>query len=527
MRIPISLASLVTLSAIACEGPTGPAGPPGPPGGIDPNAAPIDKAYAGAGGKDALLALTGFRVTSDGERLLSLEGYLPGDDAVPVSTFSAETAADVAGDRLRLDVDRTIPLFGIERTFTVLLAGDVGVIDGVESAFGIPGGDLPSDRWASVRRQHRLLHPQLILADVARGALAVADGGVALVDGVVHHRIVVAEPEVPLALLVDPRTGELDRIESVENDHVLGDSEVAVDYLGWRAHDGDVRFPTDVVITAGGQLAHVERRTAVVTDPALDDALFAFPAGAAPVHAAAAAARGLRNHDFLEGFAALGVNLEGLQVAVQAEALAPGVWHLTGGTHHSLAIEQSAGVVIVEAPLYEARAAAVLDWVAATIGKPVTHVIATHHHRDHTGALRTFVARGATIVVGDAARPFFAHAFRAGKTVEPDELAAAPRPATIRGVPAGGSIVLPDALRPVAAHAIESGHAADLLVAHVPGPDVLFVSDIFSPGLGPNPYGARELLAGIDAHGLAITAIAGGHGFGTATRADVEAAAGP
>ena len=42
------------------------------------------------------------------------------------------------------------------------------------------------------------------------------------------------------------------------------------------------------------------------------------------------------------------------------EKLAEGVFYLTGGTHHSLAVEMRDHIVVVDTPNNEARAAAVL-----------------------------------------------------------------------------------------------------------------------------------------------------------------------
>ena len=47
-------------------------------------------------------------------------------------------------------------------------------------------------------------------------------------------------------------------------------------------------------------------------------------------------------------------------VMVAVETLAEGVYYLTGGSHHSLAIEMRDHIVVVDTPQNEARAAAVL-----------------------------------------------------------------------------------------------------------------------------------------------------------------------
>lgn len=521
--------ALPAVLAFGCEGEQGPPGPQGPPGGLDPAAPAIDKAYLGLGGRDAIADLTGVRITATGERLLTLEGFVPEDDSVTVNTFEAEIASDVAGERLRLGYKRVHPFFGAMTDFRIIIDGDVGVTDGVESVFGAPGGPLGSDRWASTLRQHRLLNPHLILRDVALGKLTATDEGVALRDGELRHRIDVSDGVRPISLFVDRSTGELTDAATLENDYVAGDAVLEVHYTGWRTwDDSGVRFPSDVLIAVGDQPLHVERRSAVAVNAPLPDALFEFPAGVTPQHVAADAARGARNSQFHEGFAGLGVPLEGpLQTFVMAEQLAPGVHHLRGGSHNSLVVEQQGGVVVVEAPLYEARAQAIYAWIAANIpGKPVTHVVSSHHHRDHAGALRTFVARGARVVVGAPARPYFANAFRAARTIEPDELAMAPRAAAIDAVPVGGELVIPDANRPVRVIHVPSTHAADMVVAYAPTQRVLFVSDIYSPGAPANPAGAKEVLDVVVARNLAIDVIAGGHGI-TGTRAELEAAAGP
>jgi len=532
-----SIFTFVTAAAVfGCEGDQGPAGPAGTPGGdVDPAAPAIDKAFFGAGGRDAVSDLRSFRITASGERAETLEGYMPEDDANTVSTFDADIASDVTGERLRLGYKRKLLFFGAMNDYRIIIDKNLGVTAGVESVFGTPGGALTSDRVGASLRQHRLLNPQLILRDVAQGKLQATDKGLALQGGELRHRVDVNEATRPVSLFIDRYTGELTDLATTENDWVSGDVALEVHYAGWKTwDDSGVRFPTDVLLAVNDQALHVERRSAVAVNGALDASLFAFPTGVSPQHVAADAARGARNSQFHEGFAALGVPLDGLQTFVMAESLAltgpPQVAHLRGGSHNSLVVEQANGVVVIEAPLYEARAKAIYDWIAQNIpGKPVTHVVVTHHHRDHVGALRTFVARGAKVVVGAPAKPFFASAFRASRTIEPDELSAMPKSAVIETVPVGGELTIPDANRPVRVIHTLSTHAADMVIVHTPtdpGQSVVFVSDIYSPGLpGGNPAGAREVRDTIVGKNLTVTKLAGGHGT-TGTRAELDTAAG-
>ena len=531
-----SIFTFVTaVAAFGCEGdqgdlgPAGPQGEPGPIGGVDPAAPAIDKAFYGLGGRAAVSALTSVEITASGERLVALEGYAPEDDSNTISTFDSVTSSDLAAERLRIEYKRRLLFFGVSNDYRVLINKDLGATDGIESAFGAPAGPLTSDRWAATLRDQRLMNPHLILREVASGKLTATDGGLTLRDGELRHRINVNDGVRPISLFVDRRTGELTDLATSENDWTTGDAVVEAHYAGWKTWDASgVLFPADVLIAVNNQPVHIERRTAVAVNGALDAALFAFPAGSNPTYVAADAARGARNSQFHETFAALGVPLDGLQTFVAPETLATGVYHLRGGSHNSLVVEQASGVVVVDAPLYEARAKAIFDWIAINIpNKPVTHLVLTHHHRDHTGAARTFVARGARVVVGAPAKPFFANAFRTSRTIEPDELSAAPRPATIDIVPVGGELTIPDATNPVRVITVPSTHAADLVVAYTPNQGVLFVTDIYSPGLPiVNPAGAREVLDVVVSRNLTVTKVAGGHGA-TGTRAQLDAAANP
>jgi glyoxylase-like metal-dependent hydrolase (beta-lactamase superfamily II) len=108
---------------------------------------------------------------------------------------------------------------------------------------------------------------------------------------------------------------------------------------------------------------------------------------------------------------------------VDAETIAPGVSYLRGGSHHSVAIEMRDHVVLVEAPLGEARSVALLAKLTELAPqKPLRYVVNTHHHFDHSGGLRTMVNQGATVVTQELNRPFYETAWAAPRTLGPDAL---------------------------------------------------------------------------------------------------------
>src|SRR5204863_9633573 len=112
-------------------------------------------------------------------------------------------------------------------------------------------------------------------------------------------------------------------------------------------------------------------------------------------------------------------------ITLTVEELAPGVWWLGGGTHHTIAVEQANRIVLVESPLSEERAFAVIAKARELRpGKPVTTVINTHHHFDHAGGLRGAMAQGLEIITHEGNRDFYqSHVYSRAHSIAPDALA--------------------------------------------------------------------------------------------------------
>jgi glyoxylase-like metal-dependent hydrolase (beta-lactamase superfamily II) len=291
----------------------------------------------------------------------------------------------------------------------------------------------------------------------------------------------------------------------MESDPLRRDVELVVSYEDWSG-DG-IPFPGSVSVSYDGVVVQEETRS-VTTDPTIDEADFAIPEGVDPVHDADLAVRGDLRHQHLQTFAGIGFPLDGQMRAVTATELAPGVHHVMGGSHHSLVVIQDDGVVIVDAPLDEARSAAILDWLGTVAPDlPVTHVVQSHHHVDHSGGLRAMVGdTGSVTVVGETAVPFYEQeVFGATSEVMPDEVDAAAT--EVMGVPAEGTVIGSGA-NAVAVHPLPNPHADDYLLVEAGG--VLFLVDIYSPGTGGTL--SPELIEAIEALGLGITTVAGGHG---------------
>lgn len=99
------------------------------------------------------------------------------------------------------------------------------------------------------------------------------------------------------------------------------------------------------------------------------------------------------------------------QSLLSAHDLAPNVWLLENVSHTTaqwsynvLVVALDDGVLIAEAPVDSATTERVLEKVRELVpGKPVQYVVQRHHHSDHLGGIRPYVADGVTILTGATA----------------------------------------------------------------------------------------------------------------------------
>ena len=257
---------------------------------------------------------------------------------------------------------------------------------------------------------------------------------------------------------------------------VMGDMQMEVRYEEWTDIGDGIKFPFlfhghrgDHLLTARTGMnwlnLNVSEATANVADAALD-----VPANVrnAPVP----------------------------QVSVNAQEVADGVWLMAGGSHNSVAIEFDSFVTVVEAPQNEARSLAVIEEISRVIpGKPVRYLVNTHHHWDHLGGARTYVAKGATVVTHESNEDFYRNAVFAPqiRTLSPDTLSRNPFATTGPGPAAFETVTdrhfISDGDRTLLLFNVQNlGHAADMLIAYLPEEQIVINADLYRPvQLGGEP----------------------------------------
>ena len=179
---------------------------------------------------------------------------------------------------------------------------------------------------------------------------------------------------------------------------------------------------------------------------------------------------------------------------VESTELADGVWRIAGGSHHSIAVEFRDFVAVVEAPQNEERSLAVIAEVRRVVpNKPIRYVVNTHHHFDHAGGLRTYVAQSARVVTHQGNRDFYYDVFfhPGRRTVEPDILSSHMPWFAGNRIPAFETVtekyVLSDGQRTMDIYPVQGlQHNGNMLIAYLPTERILINADLYSP---PAPGG--------------------------------------
>jgi glyoxylase-like metal-dependent hydrolase (beta-lactamase superfamily II) len=203
---------------------------------------------------------------------------------------------------------------------------------------------------------------------------------------------------------------------------------------------------------------------------------------------------------------------------VVVEEVAPGVWSLAGQSHHTIAIEQSNRIVLIEAPQNDARTlAAIAKARELRPGKALGPLVNTHHHFDHAGGIRAAISQGLTILTHEGNRDFYENTvYPRRHFIVQDELARNPKPLQITAV--GDKLVLKDSLRTIELYQVSGNqHSGTMLIAYLPAERVLIQADLYNPP-APNattmpafPF-VSNLLENIQRRGLQVDRVVGIHG---------------
>jgi glyoxylase-like metal-dependent hydrolase (beta-lactamase superfamily II) len=284
----------------------------------------------------------------------------------------------------------------------------------------------------------------------------------------------------------------VDKVSYLSTNEVVGDYPVDISYADY-ADFGGVKFPRHIVQNEDGfptldiTVSEVKPNAAVSVDVPANVRSAPPPAAPRPT----------------------------------VDKLADGVWSFTTPNARNWAVEFNDHVVVVEGIGSEARSLAVMDEIAKVIpNKPIRYVINTHGHYDHSGGLRTYPAKGVTVVTHEMNKPFFEKVWARPRTIAPDLLSKSPQPLNFETV--SDKKVMTDGKRTIELYHMKgTSHNMYNLLVYLPNEKLVYWGDGYNPPEGNDPRDTArtpeqmiDLYRVITQNKLDVKTIAPAHGAG-------------
>jgi glyoxylase-like metal-dependent hydrolase (beta-lactamase superfamily II) len=431
------------------------------------------------GGRDRLMALRSVRVEGYGQLAAQLGGgNIVGDPDAPqkwINIVDYERTIDLGSGRSRVQ-QRNVTGFVFARMANYGRVRQNQVIDGtVAYNVGADGKAVRvSDTVARTRRMEMRAHPVAII----RTALAPTTKLANLRSERSSQIIDLETPEGDrLSLAVNATTSLPEWVSWVGRDENLGDVTYRTLFFGYDRVDG-VLLP--MAFTTKIDWRDVTLQTLMVDRHSIDTPVGDMAAPAAVTASPAPTAR----------------------PAPKATVLAPGVWFINGGSHNSVVFEFADHLTLFEAGQSNAWARAAIDLARTLSPKPLTEVIVSHHHFDHTGGLRTAIADGLTVITHRGNEGIIREMAERKSTVDADDLGRNPKPVQLKLM--DDRLTLKDAMQEVQlVRVVRNNHMVHAIAAYLPRERLFVQADMFVLDWDLQWWGA-SYMATVKEYGLRI-----------------------
>ena len=467
----------------------------------------LEQTAKAMGGVPLLSSLKNQVVESEGKQFDSSSTPRPGGVARQITTFRYTLTRDLTQPRLKLEWDSKSLGARDDVRYVEIIDGDVGLLQ--ETGTTGKQSRLHPARLATRLREERRAIPGLVL--VALGEKSLKRLPDAEFEGKRQQVLSFQDSGNEFHIYLDPTTHLPMQVNILEDDPLEGDSSYMLRYSDWRKTDG-VMTPFGLRLELNGKPLQEEQIKAIRYNVSIAPDTFAVPesirnekSDAKPVAWQWVLRRVAGNVSYQD---------VGRNPPVELVQIAEGVYQSQGSSHNTIVIEMRDHLVAVEGPLYEERSYPVIKAIKERFpNKPIRYVIPTHHHLDHSGGIRGFMAEGATVIVPFVATNFYRRVAQAPHTLRPDSLERNRRAVVIESY-GGGHRLLTDGNRQIEIWPLPVSHAEDFQVVYLPREKILIEADHVSPRKGqvrPAPA-VKELVDGIDKLRLDVTTIAGIHG---------------
>jgi glyoxylase-like metal-dependent hydrolase (beta-lactamase superfamily II) len=483
----------------------------------------LRQAVEALGGVDALRAIKGVIQKAEVKHWEPGQSHSVNGEARFLGDSTYTLTADTVQRIVRYDWDRDMKYPAVERIkYSEILHPTYGaVID--EKGTATPMSGI---RLAAQNREARRGASQLLLR-----ALESPESVSIITDQTVGNQTLPAiqykDGPNNYIIIFDRATKLPYAVRTRDQDNIFGDSSYSMILSDWKTV-GNVKIAHTRSYTLNG--TEIQRVTIkeYTLNPTIAPATFAVPdavkAAAKPPATGNVPHQWVLRRIFLARFTDSDAIYFPPGGSFRLAELSPNVQLVQGGGANNLIVNQRDGIVVVDAPVDEGQSKEVIRLAKAKYpGKPIKTLVLTHHHMDHTGGMRTFVAEGAAVIVPAPTKAYFERVARASHVAFPDAQQKAQGPANVEDV--RDTLSLKDDAAEINLINIANPHVDGMLLVHVVKDNIVFVTDLVSPRGGPigrNP-GTVAVGDALRKHNIANATIAGGHGA-TVKQADAAAA---
>ncbi len=469
----------------------------------------VKQAVAAQGGAETLRGLKAVAIKAQGQHWEPGQSYTP--DGAPRFLGDARIAItwDLAKDAARTAWDRAMKYPAVEQLkYTEVVMPNLGAVSDQKGTHPMSG-----IRVAASLRELERASPVLLLRalDAPQSVAALPDqsfGEISL------PAVAFADRGTKYIILFDRVTHLPTAIRTRDDDNVHGDSNYDMVMDDWR-NVGGVKIAHALSYQVNGvevqRLAYdeVAANPTIAADTFAIGDQFKLAAGTTP---ADVPYQWVMRRLFLGRFLDSDKIVTPAGGSLKLVELAPNVQQVVGGTANNLIVAMTDGLVIFDAPCCETQSRWVIDAAKAKYpGKPIKYLVLTHHHMDHTGGARAYVAEGATVVVPDTGQAYFAKNLALPRTVVADAQQTQAKPVQVVGV--ADRMSIKDDSVEIRLVKIANPHVDGMLIGHVVQPNVVWVTDIWSPGRDANKTaGVVAVNEAVKKLGITDAIFAGGHG---------------
>ena len=446
----------------------------------------VDRSVAAYGGTEELNAISNVSLRIAGESVHRNQSHRPGDfDRTP---YNAELVIDLKNSRGRTTQKGHYPGgFNWHNGF-VVDAGNRTGFDLIRKTSNPPNPITPAIFKANTRWL-----PQLVLLNVLERAQTLRYAGKADYDKRPHEVVdYVTNDGARLTLYIDQQTGLLSKFETLVTDPFSGDSLFETRFTGQRKV-GKYIVPARRVNALNGDITNDFEIADVAFNIELTPDRFKLP-------------EGLRAITFPTP----------TPVTKHAEK----IYTTSAGGYNVLFVDFNDYIFVMETPGNDRVSLQAIEQIKKTIpNKPIKYVAVTHHHDDHAGGIRTYMAEGATLIVAPGEEAFFKKVSAVRFSADPDTLTRKPREPKFEPLQ-NGKRVLTDGATTVEIYDIGKGpHTDEMLVAYFPDQKLIFQGDLLNrPSNGDYPIAndtSVHFLNWIDSKKLAVEMTIPVHGTPT------------